>query len=142
MNNSKELKTDPPTNLGSCLCGSVRFEISGAMSDIIFCHCTQCRKSTGNFVASVSVEKKYFNLIQDNKLKWYASSDEAERGFCSTCGSNLFWKPKQESYICVWAGSIDEPNDLKGEAHIYTAFAGNYYSIEDNLPQFEHDYPE
>tara|TARA_B100000929_G_C15328365_1_gene359735 strand:- start:77 stop:493 length:417 start_codon:yes stop_codon:yes gene_type:complete len=127
---------------GSCLCDSIRFEIIGSMRDVIFCHCTQCRKSSGHFVAATAVDNKDFRLLQDNSLEWYKSSEEAERGFCNLCGSSLFWRSFKESNIFIMAGSINGPTELKGREHIFMSSIGDYYSIEDGLPQFDYYPPD
>ena len=77
---------------GSCLCGGVKYQISGEMRPIVACHCSQCRKTSGNFVAATRVAKVDLTFDSMTTLKWFKSSDEAERGFCGTCGSNLFWQ--------------------------------------------------
>jgi hypothetical protein len=130
------------TSTGSCLCESVSFEISGAMSDVIFCHCKQCRKHTGHYAAATSVNTEQLMFHQSNHLKWFASSKQAERGFCNNCGSNLFWREKKSSVIYIWAGAISEPNTLKPASHIYTKYAGNYYTIPDDGEHFNYDFLE
>ncbi|MDX8442462.1 GFA family protein [Mesorhizobium australafricanum] len=53
----------------------------------------------------------------------------AKRGFCKTCGAVLFWKPHQDAYVSVLAGSFDEPTGLQGQSHIFVGDKGDYYSI-------------
>ncbi|MDX8451561.1 hypothetical protein RFM98_02200 [Mesorhizobium sp. VK9D] len=53
----------------------------------------------------------------------------------------LFWKPHQDAYVSVLAGSFDEPTGLQGQSHIFVGDKGDYYSIEDGLPQFEKSTP-
>jgi hypothetical protein len=77
----------------------------------------------------------------DVGLRWYRSSAEAQRGFCSTCGSSLFWQPEHGQYISIMAGTIDGPTGLVSCEHIYTASASDYYGLTDGLPQFPGDHP-
>lgn len=115
---------------GSCLCGSVAFEIHGPLSDVTACHCGQCRKQTGNYWSSAHVADKDLNFLRKDGLKWFASSDFAKRGFCQDCGSNLFWKMNDDdgkTSICV--GSIDGKTGLKLGGHIFVKDAGDYYEI-------------
>ena len=114
---------------GSCLCGAVAFEISGPMDDVIACHCSQCRKMTGNYWASTHVADADLKFTQQEGLKWYTSSAEAKRGFCKECGSSLFWKMTGAKRTSICAGSIDGKTDLKLGGHIYCASAGDYYEI-------------
>ncbi len=79
-----EALADSPVH-GSCLCGGVRFEVHGPMQEITACHCTQCRKTTGHFLASTNVANDDLIMSASGSLRWYTSSQVAERGFCGTC---------------------------------------------------------
>lgn len=114
---------------GSCLCGAVAFEITGPMKDALACHCTQCRKQTGNYWVSSSVDDSGLRLTKQATLKWFASSEEAKRGFCKECGSTLFWKQNNSSTTSICVGTIDGKSGLKLAGHIYCDDAGDYYEI-------------
>jgi hypothetical protein len=114
---------------GSCLCGAVAFEIHGAMDDVVACHCTQCRKQTGNYWTSTHVADADLKFTRQDGLKWFASSADAKRGFCQECGSSLFWKSNGSQAISVCAGTIDGKTGLQLGGHIYCASAGDYYEI-------------
>jgi hypothetical protein len=114
---------------GSCLCGQVSFELRGTLDDVIACHCSQCRKQTGNFWASTHTADKDLHFIKKESLAWFRSSHNAQRGFCRTCGSTLFWKADDSDVTSVCAGVIDGKSELKLAGHIYTDDAGDYYDI-------------
>ena len=119
-----------PTNAtGGCLCGAVRFSISGAMRGVINCHCGQCRRSHGHYAAYSAVGADDLTMTEDRGLKWYKSSDTARRGFCMECGSSLFWKPADKLHVAVAAGSLDQPTGLVTTGDIFTADKGDYYMI-------------
>ncbi len=122
MNDQKQMS-------GSCLCGAVTYEINGPLRPVIACHCNQCRKQTGHYFAATGTKHEYFQLKSDDTLKWYRSSDTAERGFCSQCGSGLFWRADGSDYIAIGAGSIDGDTGLKLEGHIFCESAGDYYEV-------------
>jgi hypothetical protein len=122
---------------GSCLCGSVKYDVNGPMSGIIYCHCEQCRKTSGHYCAATSCEREHLNITEDSGLCWYRSSPEAERGFCKHCGSSLFWSYGDAPSISIFPGSLDLPTGLKADAHIFVADASDYYSIDDGLPQHD-----
>jgi hypothetical protein len=117
---------------GSCLCGGVRFEVRGPMQDITACHCTQCRKTTGHFLASTNVANDDLVMTENGGLRWYKSSDVAERGFCGTCGATLFWRGFGRSYISISAGALEKPTGLKIAKNIFVADKGDYYAIPDH----------
>ena len=126
---------------GSCLCGQVKFEIRGEIRDVVNCHCSKCRKFHGNYGAYTSVKFADLEISEQISLQWYRSStDETEnvqRGFCSECGSSLFWRPIDQQNISIAAGSLDVPTNLKTIAHIWCRQIADFYKIEDDLPQFD-----
>ena len=122
---------------GSCECQGVVFELIGELRDFVFCHCSQCRKTSGHYWAATQVSKGNLNLIKATSLSWYDSSDKARRGFCSVCGSSMFYERKGIDKISVSAGSLEIPTSLDRMRHIYVASKGDYYDISDELPQFE-----
>lgn len=128
--------TGEEVHAGGCLCGAVRYELRGPLRDVIGCHCEQCRRTSGNYVTATTCPSSALTLHDpDGALRWHRSSEIAERGFCGTCGSNLFCKPSREDRISVMAGTLDAPTGLRLSRHIYTRFKGDYYEIADGLPQ-------
>jgi hypothetical protein len=119
----------------SCICGSVRFKLTQPLTEPTACHCTQCRQQSGHFFASANVPKVAVAFESSATLTWYASSEKVRRGFCSTCGSTLFWEPLNRDWTSVALGSIDGNAGLKLERHIYVSEKGDYYEIADGLPQ-------
>jgi hypothetical protein len=126
---------------GSCLCGAVRFRTRGPLRGVVYCHCSQCRKQTGHFYAATNVPDKNITIAGDENITWYEASSLARRGFCKTCGSLLFWQRRQDTNISVLAGLFDEPTELEGQCHIFVGDKGDYYTIDDGLPQFEKSAP-
>jgi hypothetical protein len=97
----------------------------------------QCRKQSGHFFASANVAKSAVTLLQSDALKWFQSSEKVKRGFCSNCGSSLFWEPLFRDWTSVALGAFDDATNLQLERHIYVAERGDYYVIGDGLPQNE-----
>ncbi|QPC87973.1 GFA family protein [Mesorhizobium sp. NBSH29] len=124
------------SHAGSCLCGAVRFNVDGPLRGILYCHCSQCRKQTGHFYAATSVSEADLTVSGDEHISWYNASEMARRGFCRNCGSALFWQENSSTEISVLAGAFERPSGLKGEAHIFAADKGEYYSINDGLPVY------
>jgi hypothetical protein len=119
---------------GGCACGGVRYEAGSRPEPVSFCHCGQCRRQHGHVGAYSRVARDGFRIVGDETLSWYQSSENARRGFCSRCGSSLFWDGKGLYYMDVTAGSLDEPTGVRANRHIYTDFKGDYYDIgEDGL---------
>ena len=122
---------------GSCECGKVTFVVTGPLSPVVACHCSQCRKTSGHYWAATEVQNAHLRLIKDSGLRWYRSSDQARRGFCVGCGSSLFWEADGESTTSIGAGTLDElPRGIATLIkHIFAADKGTYYDVSDGLPQ-------
>ncbi|BCH24657.1 aldehyde-activating protein [Mesorhizobium sp. L-8-10] len=129
------------THSGGCLCGAVRYETKGALREVVYCHCSQCRRQSGLYYAATDVADADIDITGEDNLTWYAASNDARRGFCRTCGSALFWKHDERDHVSILAGSFDQPSGLTPGYHIFVADRGDYYSIDDNLPQFERSTP-
>jgi hypothetical protein len=128
---------------GSCLCGNVNYKIRGPLRDVINCHCWKCRKHHGHISAHTSCLKEDLFISNEDKLTWYESvKDESKgvlRGFCSNCGSSLFWKPEESQFIYISAGTLDSPSGVVTGGHIWLSQKGDYYEINDGLPAYEHE---
>lgn len=122
---------------GSCLCGAVSFELAGEMRPPFACHCTQCRKTSGHYASFTNVARDKLTFTRDDGLRWYRSSGYARRGFCSECGSSLFWDMEKAGGISVACGALEAPTGLRQSKHIFVASKGDYYDIADGLPQLE-----
>ncbi len=125
-------------NKGSCLCGAVRFEVTGALHPPDACHCSQCRKQSGHFWASTDVSRAALSISGAENLSWFQSSEKVRRGFCSTCGSSLFWDPIRKDTIAIAMGAFDTRTGTSLAIHIHVADKGDYYDIADGLPQNQH----
>ena len=126
-----------PTLSGSCQCGSVKFTLAQALTEATACHCVQCRKQSGHYFASANLPKAAVSIAGGDLITWFQSSERVRRGFCSKCGSWLFWEPIFRDWTSVALGAIDGPTGVQLERHIFVASKGDYYLIADGLPQNE-----
>ncbi len=120
---------------GGCLCGAVRYRIDGPLRDVVDCHCEMCLKTHGHVAAYTAVKAGDLDVVEAAGLRWFASSEKARRGFCTTCGASLFWDPADADYVAVAAGTLDRPTGLKTVGHIFVGEKGDYYEITDGLPE-------
>lgn len=115
---------------GSCLCGGVRFELSGELRNSVACHCVQCRKTSGHHVSATQVNGDSLSITRDETLSWYQSSAKAARGFCHRCGSSLFWRHDDDGgAVSVMSGTLDGATGITTEKHIYVEDKGDYYNL-------------
>ena len=117
---------------GACACGAVRYEVSGELKNVTYCHCSKCRRWHGHIGAYTAVEHDDFRLIEHRGLKWYAVNSTVKRGFCGECGSSLLWDEEGSPCMAICAGTIDAPTGLQSKAHIYVGSEGDYYPLVDD----------
>jgi len=120
---------------GRCLCGAVRFTVAGELAPPDACHCSQCRRTSGHYWASTDVEREALTVSGEENVGWYQSSQKVRRGFCTTCGSPLFWDAAGRSRIAIAMGAFDSPTGTRLAMHIFVADKGDYYDIADDVPQ-------
>ena len=123
---------------GSCVCGAIKFQVNQSLEAGEICHCLQCRKWTGHFFASVDIARKNLTIEDESFLNWYQSSSKARRGFCTKCGSSIFFDPldkQKHNWISIALGSFDSKTDIQIEKHIFVAEKGDYYQILDSAVQ-------
>jgi hypothetical protein len=123
---------------GSCLCGAVKYEVSGEPTRFYHCHCSRCRKATGTGHAS--------NLfLQPGALRWLSGEEqvrafkvpEARRfttQFCATCGSRLPRQAKDSDMVMIPAGSLDDAAPIMPQARIFSGSRANWSCTDDELP--------
>ena len=126
---------------GSCLCGAVTLQVEGNLGSAEACHCTRCRKWTGHILVSTEVPRSALTIDGAEHVTWYPSSEKVRRGFCAKCGASLFFDPTDKDkhdWIGISMGAFDMPTETRLALHIFVAEKGDYYEIDDGLPQNEH----
>ena len=119
----------------------MRYEVRGALRDVLICHCDECRRWHGHVSASTAAPREDLVLVEQRGLRWIPSprSDAgARRGFCTECGSSLFWDAPERATVSIAAGTLNPPTGLRVLAHWYVSQAGDYYELPaDGLPRHE-----
>lgn len=123
---------------GSCLCGSVRYEIAGPVARAGHCHCSMCRKTHGAaFVTWAIVSPDQFRWTSGEEfVQGYASSPGRERCFCRKCGSSLA-ATHSGQVTEVALGTADGDPGVRPMEHIFVGSKAPWHDITDALPQFE-----
>ncbi len=123
---------------GQCLCGAVSFNVQFPSRWVAHCHCTMCQRAHGAaFVTWASVNTAQCTL-QDSQghLRWYQSSAEAERGFCSQCGSSLFFRSSRwPGEIHIARANFIDPLDKEPQIHGYYDTHVDWITLADSLPK-------
>ena len=116
---------------GSCLCGSVKFELFGDVEGFYLCHCTRCRRSTGSAHASnIFTMPENINWLSGEGLIQRFELPEAERfmkQFCSKCGSGVPYVNRLGTKLVIPAGSLSEQFDVSPGKNIFWESRAKWY---------------
>lgn len=123
--------------IAKCECGGVAFEIATMRDTVTMCHCGQCRRMSGHYLALTRADVADITFTSDATLTWYQSSPDARRGFCGTCGSTLFFQPNGANHYGVAAGCIENPTGMTVGKHIFIDDKGDYYPTPGDAPLFD-----
>ena len=108
---------------GTCLCGGVAYRAEGPVSHASHCYCTMCQKQHGaasGTYANVATAGFTFERGADLVTE-FASSEHGRRGFCSVCGSTLFWRSTQSpDRIALTLGTMEPEYEGKVERELHT----------------------
>ncbi len=102
---------------GQCLCGAVTYTAEAIDTEVHSCHCSMCRRWSGGPGFAASVGKVEFT--GEENIARFDSSAWAERGFCKTCGTNLFYRLKETAHYVMWMGTFDDQAQFKLAGEIY-----------------------
>ncbi len=130
---------------GGCLCGAVRYRVSGAIapSGVAYCHCATCRKSTGAPVMAWATFPAAAIWLTRGVPASYSSSPKALRQFCPTCGTQLFFTYTEgEPEFDVSLGSLDDPSRIVPDYHIWTSSRLPWFDTADSHPRHPDDGPD
>lgn len=128
----------PTKTPGSCLCGTVQFEISGDFDAFFLCHCSRCRKNSGSahganlFASNASIA---WRSGEANIASYRVPDTRHERSFCKSCGSALPGVRMGGALLVVPAGSLDGPVNIRPTAHISCASRADW---DVDLPDIPH----
>ena len=125
--------------VGGCLCGGVRFRITGKLGPAVYCHCKQCQRASGSaFAANAPARMIYFELTSgDDLVSEYESSPGKYRAFCGRCGSPLYSRRNSEPELRrIRLGTLDSDPERRPLAHMWVTSKAPWHSIEDSLPQY------
>jgi len=124
---------------GSCLCGRIKYEISGALGPLVHCHCHTCRKAhAAAFNTAARAKRADFRWVEgETEVRTYESTAGKSRYFCGTCGSHLIAAWQGEDEIIVRIGSLDDDPGSRPILHIWTSMKAPWFEITDGLRQLK-----
>lgn len=125
---------------GKCLCGAVSYTCTGEPVFAGNCHCNDCKKSSGSgYAPTIFFQESNVSIF--GEVKYFESQGKSEkivsRGFCPTCGSQVFGKPAaMPGMIAIRAGTLDDISKYKPQVDIFTSHAVAWDVMDESLPKF------
>ncbi len=122
---------------GGCLCGAVRFEVTGAPRAVFHCHCFSCRRQTGSAIASFAAfpVAGHFRWTKAQPTS-FNSCPGVTRRFCPICGTPLSYEAERyPDEIHLHIGLFDQTEDLVPEAHWHVDEKLSWFDTADDLPR-------
>ncbi len=133
---------------GGCHCNAVRYTLLAPALSVQHCHCSRCRKSSGQLSKSGAVIQRADLIIEptDNLTSYYSSSSFCSQ-FCKTCGCFLFaYEESEPIYMYLAPATLDggvhpgHPNDK--ESHIYVGSRAEWDRLGEGIARYETDSPD
>lgn len=127
---------------GGCLCGAVRYELSGPAQMELSCYCRDCQYISGGGPAHVMVMRSEDIKITEGEAAEYwtvsAKGRRVARLFCAKCGTPLFARNKKHpQYMAVKVGSLDDPSVFRPQANIWTKSAQTWHHLDAGISRFK-----
>ena len=128
---------------GQCLCGAIKYELSGSPISVSLCHCKDCRRSAGAPVVSWAMFNESSLVLTKGQPKTINSSGSAMRSFCQDCGSGLFYRNSEilPGIVDIQSSTLDDPDALPPALQIQVAERIQWMKHINELPEVER-FPE
>lgn len=128
--------TETKAQKGGCLCGNVRYAVTGDLEFSAHCHCRSCQLASGAGFATWAGMKTHSFEVTKGELKICETSPGVERGFCDKCGTSITYVNESgfPGLNSVLAVTLDDPSFAKPTAHVFTSHQQPWIKLDDGLP--------
>ena len=129
------------THAGGCLCGAVRYQVSGKPVWVGYCHCRSCRRHSGAPVVTFAAFSASQVVFTKGQRRVYNSSPGVGRAFCDACGTPLTWEgqskiPERGHIFEFHISTLDEPETFVPTNHVFYPEKLSWFDVADNLPRY------
>lgn len=126
---------------GGCACGAVRYTVVATAWDVGDCHCRTCQRAVGAaYVTWASVAADTVDIT--GHVRWWQSSERAERGFCGVCGTSLFYRPLRGGYLDLAVATLDDPSDVAPTYAIWVTTKQPWVHLDPTHPAYADSGPD
>ncbi len=121
---------------GGCLCGAVRYVGRGAPNWVAHCHCQSCRRASGAVILTWAGFPGGNYEVTRGSPRFNGSSPGLRRSFCSACGTPLTFESERfPGEVRITVGSLDHPDALPAQGHVFTEEQIAWLHLDDDLPK-------
>ena len=126
------------TLMGQCVCGAVHYTVADEFRYAANCHCPDCRKATGSaFKPFAGIERDKLHLTQGADHLLIYGDEHGHDVRCRGCAALLYSVVREGAFVHVALGSLDDEPTLRPAAHIFVGSKAPWFTITDELPQYE-----
>lgn len=130
--------TEPAKLRGKCLCGAVQYAVADAFTYALNCHCSNCRRATGAaFKRFAGIARAALTVTEGGDRLLIYGADANHDAHCARCGSMLYSLVRDAAYVHVTLGTLVDPPTIRPSAHIFVGSKAPWFTITDDLPQYE-----
>jgi hypothetical protein len=124
---------------GECHCRAVRYAVADAFEYALNCHCSNCRRTTGSaFKPFAGIARDKLSVTSgDDNVMIYGDADASHDAHCRHCGSLLYSVVRDGAYVHVAMGTLVDAPSIRPRAHIFVGSKAPWFSITDDLPQYQ-----
>jgi hypothetical protein len=128
---------------GRCSCGTVRYAVEDAFVYAGYCHCSQCRASSGSaFTSFAGIERTKLEVTEGaSDITVFEKNPDDLVSFCRRCGSVLFSTVHAGTFAHLMLGTLEDAPSIQPSFHIFVGSKAPWHEITDALPKYEEHAP-
>jgi hypothetical protein len=128
---------------GGCSCGTVRYAVEDAFVYAGYCHCSQCRASSGSaFTSFAGIERTKLEVTEGaSDITVFEKNPDDLVSFCRRCGSVLFSIVRGGGFVHLTLGTLEDAPSIRPSFHIFVGSKAPWHEITDALPKYEEHAP-
>jgi len=123
---------------GQCFCGAVAYTVRDAFVYAANCHCSNCRRTTGSaFKPFAGIARDKLTLTKGHADLMIFGDEEGNDTHCGKCGSLLYSVVREGRFVHVAMGTLVDDPSIRPTRHIFVGSKASWFSITDDLPQYD-----
>ncbi|MDP1961918.1 MAG: GFA family protein [Reyranella sp.] len=126
------------TLVGKCFCGAVDYAVPDQFLYAMNCHCSNCRRTTGSaFKPFAGIARDRLAVTRGRANLLIFGDDNANDTHCGVCGSLLYSVVRDGAFVHVALGTLADEPAIRPTMHIFVGSKAPWFTITDDLPQYE-----